>query len=259
MWRNRPDSVHSVSVPLLSRIGPAAAVTVTVTVTGAALAYGIPAPGPGTIAAIGDSWAAGLYADPAHALIQDAARDLGMTAEVDGESGSGYLAAPLGTSPYPDRAARIPAGADPGLVIVQGGSNDDSSDLDALPAAVDRTVAGIRAARPRATIVLLGPGPDPWPVTAVQRHVDAIIGAEAARLRVLFISPMTEGWFTAGDVDDVIDPVTHHPTVAGDVVLGAKLAADLPQRDRPARRPAAAWAPRLPLRSARVRRRATAG
>jgi hypothetical protein len=197
-----------------------------VALTGAAALHGAPA-GAGRIYAIGDSWAAGAYADPAHALIQDAADDLGMSAVVDGESGSGYLHAPGSTSPYPDRAARIPAGTEADLVILQGGSNDDPDDLSALPAAVTRTVVAVRGSLPHARIVMLGPGPDPWPVTGVQTEVDRILADTAARLHVRYISPLQEGWFTASDVDDIIDPVTHHPTVSGDAVLGARLAQEL--------------------------------
>lgn len=226
---------HSGEVPLLPRVAIAALAAASL--TGAA-ALAAPAPHTARIYAIGDSWAAGLYADPAHALVQDAAEDLGTTAVVDGQSGSGYLSAPGRTSPYPDRAARIPAGTDADLVLVQGGSNDDGQDLTALPGAVLRTVAAVRAAVPRATIVLLGPGPDPWPVTAVQRSVDRILGAEAARLHVRYVSPLRERWFTAADVDDIIDPVTRHPTVAGDEILGARLADDLkPLLGWPAARP----------------------
>lgn len=215
--------VHPERVPLLPRVViPAVA---SVALTGAALVH--PPTSWHSIYAIGDSWAAGLYSDAQHALIQDAADELGATATVDGESGSGYLIAPPGTRTYPERAAAVPADTDADLVIVQGGSNDDIADLKALPAAVTRTVEGIRHSLPRATIVLLGPGPDPWPVSDVQRKVGDIIAAQGARLGVRVISPLQEDWFTAGDVDDIIDPVTAHPTVQGDAVLGADLAADL--------------------------------
>lgn len=238
-------------MPLLPRV--LIPVVVSVALTGAALVH--PATSFGSIYAIGDSWAAGLYSDPAHALIQDAADDLGATVTVDGESGSGYLAAPGGTRAYPDRAARIPAGTDADLVIIQGGSNDDSADLDALPGAVARTVAAVRHALPHATVVLLGPGPDPWPVTGLQREVDRRIVAEAARLGVRAVSPLQEGWFTAGDVDEIIDPVTAHPTVEGDAVLGADLAADLrADRDR-SRHTGVAWSPFPAARSVRSRGR----
>ena len=232
----------------LSRI--AAAGVAAAALTGAGLAHATSAEADHRLYAIGDSWAAGYRADPLHALIQDAADDLDMSAVVDGESGSGYLTAPNGTRTYPQRAAAIPAGTTADLVIIQGGSNDDGADLTALPAAVDATVAGVRRALPHAAIVLLGPGPDPWPVTGVQRQVDRILAAEAHRLHVRVISPLQEGWFTAADVDDIIDPGTHHPTVEGDRILGARLAADL----RPADHRHGARAPVAVLSTAEARR-----
>ena len=240
----------------LSRI--AIAGVVAATLTGAGLAHATSAEADSRLYAIGDSWAAGAYADPLHALIQDAADDLDISAVVDGESGSGYLTAPAGTRTYPQRAASIPAGTAADLVIVQGGSNDDEADLTALPAAVDATVAHLRRALPHAAIVLLGPGPDPWPVTGVQRKVDEIIVTEAHRLHVRAISPLQEGWFTAADVDDIIDPVTHHPTAAGDEILGARLAADLrpEHRHHHSRTPVAMPSPADPRRSATRRRAA---
>ncbi|HEY8319434.1 MAG TPA: SGNH/GDSL hydrolase family protein [Amnibacterium sp.] len=195
--------------------------------TGADLARAAPAEAGGRLYAIGDSWAAGYGADPIHALLQDAADDLGMTAVVDGEGGSGYLTAPPGTRTYPQRAASVPAGTAADIVVVQGGSNDDLADLGALPAAVDATIEGVHRSLPHAAIVLLGPGPDPWPVTAVQLRVDRIIAAEAGRLHVRYVSPLREGWFTGQDIDTIIDPVTLHPSVAGDEILGARFAADL--------------------------------
>jgi len=244
--------VHAERVPLRTRV--VTPMLVAVALTGAALAH--PTSSYRSVYAIGDSWAAGLYSDPAHALIQDTADDLGATVAVDGESGSGYLVAPGRTRTYPDRAERIPSGTDADLVIVQGGSNDVRADLDALPGAVARTVAAIRRALPHATVVLLAPGPDPWPVTGLQREVDRRIVAEAARLGVRAVSPLQEGWFTAGDVDEIIDPVTAHPTVEGDAILGADLAADLrADRNRPGRT-GPAWSSLPAPRSIRSRRRA---
>lgn len=243
--------MHPEKVPLVSRFVVAGAVLVTL--TGATVTDVRPPTAPGALYAIGDSWAAGLYADPAHAFLQDAADDLGTTVAVDGESGSGYLTAPPGTSTYPDRAARLPPDRHAGLVIVQGGSNDDAADLGALPAAVARTVSAMRQARPEATVVLLGPGPDPWPVTGVQRQVDRIIAAEASRLGVRYISPLSEGWFTGANVGDIIDPATQHPTAAGDEVLGARLAADLRGLGHRSHRGGTAWLTSAAPRAARAR------
>jgi hypothetical protein len=181
----------------------------------------------GTIYFIGDSWSSGLFADPDHTLAQDAAADVGMGSDVDAESGTGYVAAPLGTQNYVERAASIPAGTTAGIVVIQGGSNDDGTDPATLLAAVTQTIAEVRHALPSAAVVLLGPGPDPWPVTAKQTAVDTVLERAASEAGVDYISPTQEGWFTSSTVGAIIDPVTAHPTVSGDQILGHLLADDL--------------------------------
>jgi lysophospholipase L1-like esterase len=217
-----------------------AAPIVAALLTVAAVASGSPGSlaregGPATMYVLGDSWSAGLHADPDHTLAQDAAEDLGMDAIVDAQSGTGYLAAPLGTETYPERATAAGAQAPVRVVVLQGGSNDDHADLRALPRAVAGTVAAARRAFPHAAVVLLGPGPDPWPITGLQRAVDRILARTAARVHAPYISPMREGWFTGATVHRIIDPDNDHPTVEGDRILGARLAADL----RPLLHPAA--------------------
>jgi hypothetical protein len=75
--------------------------------------------------------------------------------------------------------------------------------------------------------VILGPGPDPWPITGRQRAVDTALAQEAAREGVPYISPMREGWFTAANISTIIDPANAHPTVRGHELLGRLLADDL--------------------------------
>ncbi len=176
---------------------------------------------------IGDSWSAGLYADPEHTLAQDAAEDLGLQAIVNAQSGTGYVDAPFGTETYAQRAAEIPAGTSAELIVLQGGSNDDGTDPAALLAAVAQTVTAARRAIPGAAVVLLGPGPDPWPVTASQTVVDDVLRLDAIQQHVPYISPMQEGWFTGSNVAAIIDPITGHPTIGGDETLGQRLANDL--------------------------------
>ena len=127
---------------------------------------------------------------------------------------------------------RSRAGSAADLVIVQGGSNDDAADLAALPAASTPPSADLRQALPHAAIVYSDPDPT-VAMTAVRRKVDRILVTEARRMYVRAISPLQEGSFTAADVDDIIDPGTHHPTVEGDRILGARLAADLRPRGAP--------------------------
>lgn len=180
-------------------------------------------PGPGLFV-LGDSWAAGLHADPDRALGQVAARVLRSAARVDAISGTGYLNA-AGARTYVQRAAA--AHGDEQLVVVQGGSNDVGQDLDGLADAVRATVGHLAAGFPGATIVLLGPGPDPLPVTAVQRRVDGIIGGAAEALEVPYLSMLRQRWIPEQHADAVIDPATAHPTVQGQEYLGIRLAAAL--------------------------------
>jgi hypothetical protein len=208
----------------------AAAITATVAVTATygTMSSSIRQSGRGpSLYLIGDSWSAGLYADPEHTLAQDAAEDLGLQSIVNAQSGTGYVDAPFGTETYAKRAAEIPAGTGAELVVLQGGSNDDGTAPATLLTAVARSVTAARHAIPGAAVVLLGPGPDPWPVTASQTAVDDVLRLDANQQHVPYISPMQEGWFTSSNVAAIIDPITGHPTIGGDETLGRRLANDL--------------------------------
>lgn len=176
---------------------------------------------------IGDSWSAGLHADPRHTLMQVAGASLGWNVAVNANSGTGYLNAPHGRPSYVSSARALPAGTRADVVVVQGGSNDHDATAAELDGAVDQTVAALQHTLPRARVVLLGPGADPWPLTPAQLAIDAALGAEAHRLHVTYISMIDEHWLTAKNVDTIIDPQTHHPTVAGHRALGHRLATDL--------------------------------
>jgi hypothetical protein len=205
-------------------------------VTGLTAAAGIPAglartdeaPGTGGIHLIGDSWAAGLHADPANALGQVAARALGRPITVDAVSGTGYLN-DAGRRTYLQRAAG--ASGTERLVVVQGGSNDDDQDIRGLAAAVTATVRTLQRRFPDASVLLLGPGPDPAPVTAVQWAVDRTIASAAAEAGVEWVSMLHERWIPEDRLDAVIDPDNHHPTVSGQEYLGLRLAAALRLRE----------------------------
>lgn len=177
--------------------------------------------------ALGDSWAAGLHADPSRTFVRVAAAKLNWIVRVDAVSGTGYLTATSKGRPYPDRAAHVPAEVIADVVLIQGGSNDQGRSSDALAAAAGVTVARLLRRFPRATVVLLGPGPDPEPVTVAQRAVDTTLQDAAARVGVRYISMLQADWIPAGSADRVLSPVNHHPTVAGHAYLGARLASAL--------------------------------
>jgi hypothetical protein len=176
---------------------------------------------------IGDSWSSGLYADPRHTLDQDAADVLRWRADVNAVSGSGYIRGGSQWTSYGQRATGISPAIQPDLFIIQGGSNDPDANATELSTAVANTVNALRARSPNRPVVMLGPGPDPWPYTPAQTHVDSILAAEAKQLAVPYISILAEHWITAGNVDQVIDRKNHHPTVPGDRYLGTRLATDL--------------------------------
>lgn len=173
---------------------------------------------------LGDSWGAGLHADPAHALGQVAAAALGWRSRVDALSGTGYLTA-AGSATYVQRA-RVARGTER-LVIVQGGSNDGGGDLDRLSAAVGETVRALASGFPYSGILLLGPGPDPEPVTDEQWRVDTVLAAAAERLDVPYVSMLQEQWVPPRRSGAVLDPVNGHPTTRGQRYLGLRLAASL--------------------------------
>jgi lysophospholipase L1-like esterase len=199
----------------------AAAVTATGGLVGSGAAAASTA-SPDGIFLLGDSWAAGLHADPERALGQVAAEALGRPITVDAVSGTGYLNE-AGDRTYLERARA--AGGPQRLVIVQGGSNDDAEDLHELGPAVAATLAALRRSFPAARLLVLGPGPDPEPVTAVQRAVDAVIRDTARSVGVAAVSMLEEGWIPPGRADAVIDPRTAHPSPAGHRYLGLRLAA----------------------------------
>ncbi len=176
---------------------------------------------------IGDSWAAGAYADPGATYLQVAAAALGWSVHVDAADGTGYQTASSYGATYAKRAASIPASARADVVLIQGGSNDIGRPAAKFPAAVEATVALVERRFPHAHVVLLGAGPDPWPVDANQRRIDADLRAAAKAEHVSFVSILSEAWVTSANRDDVISPVHGHPTVVGHAYLGGRLAADL--------------------------------
>lgn len=209
---------------LLALAGLAAGATTVAAADTRAADGRVPVAGTRGMYLIGDSWAAGLHADPANALGQVAARAIGWPITVDAVSGTGYLN-DAGAATYPQRAVG-PAGTER-LVVVQGGSNDDDQDLSALPAAVTATVQALRHRFADARILLLGPGPDPAPVTDRQRLVDDAIGAVAATTGVAYISMLDERWIPERRLAAIIDPTNQHPTLSGQQYLGLRLAATL--------------------------------
>ncbi|MGT2426461.1 SGNH/GDSL hydrolase family protein [Amnibacterium kyonggiense] len=182
---------------------------------------------PRVLFVLGDSWAAGLYADPAHALGQVASARLGWRASVDAVSGTGYVNGAAAGISYPDRLGARTADPSLGIAVLQGGSNDQGAPAATIAAAATETLSLLRDRLPAARPVMLGPGPDPLPVTRQQTAVDRVLQEVAARADVPYVSMLQRRWITGRRADAVIDPDDHHPTVAGQEYLGLRLASAL--------------------------------
>lgn len=172
----------------------------------------------------GDSWTGGYSADPGKGYAQVAAAGLGWTATVDASSGVGYVYAyNAWQGKFPDVAAALPA-TSTDVVILQGSINDVPGDLTKLPAAIDNTVSSLRWHTSQAPLVILGPAPASMPLDPKLTQIDGILRTEATKLGAPYISPISEGWINDGNVADIIDPNTVHPSTTGHAYLGARLA-----------------------------------
>lgn len=180
-----------------------------------------------TLFVLGDSWAAGLHADPSRALGQVAAARLGWAASVDAVSGTGYVQGADSDASYPDRLRARDRDARPTIAVLQGGSNDRDAVEDGIASAAVETLALLRDRLPAARPVMLGPGPDPFPVDRDQLAVDRVLQRVAAQEHVPYVSMLERQWVPLRRAWTVIDPENHHPTVAGQEYLGRRLASAL--------------------------------
>lgn len=212
------------------RILPAfvVAITATTVLVGAASSPHQPMAAAGGIYVLGDSWSSGHGVALAQTWEEDLGRSLGVPVTVNAISGTGYLnTAGQSSGTYPDRAAAIPPNTRAGLVIIQGGSNDVTQNLDDLAGAIHATITAVQKAMPTTPIVLLGPGIDIEPVPATYLRVDQTLQDIGAGNGVPEVSQLDEQWITAATFSSVIDPATDHPSVTGQAYLTARLEADL--------------------------------
>jgi lysophospholipase L1-like esterase len=195
--------------------------------TGGAALLGAHSRLPHAMVVFGDSWAAGLHADPAHALGQVAAARLGWSVTVDAASGTGYVKGFDDELSYVDRVGDLPRRGGIDVVLLQGGSNDKDEPPDLFDQAVRQTLHLVEHRLPGAQRLILGPGPDPMPVTDDQLAIDRRLMLVAAAEGAQYVSMLKEGWITPSRHARAIDPQNHHPTVAGQQYLGRRLAASL--------------------------------
>lgn len=157
-----------------------------------------------------------------------AGRELGYRPEVRGAGGTGFVQAnpEYNLPPY---LGQIDDGEldvkNPRLVVIQGGSNDVGEPADQVRANARKVLQIARGKYPNALLILVGPMDtyggygDSIPIRNALRSV-------AKKLHVPFIDAMK---WTAGR-DDLLCSDYVHPTYAGHVYLGHKLAKALAKR-----------------------------
>lgn len=179
----------------------------------------------------GDSWTSGFFADQPteNGYAYLTAKTMQWDATVQGGPGTGYTnVGPDGNGTYKDRVAKLPKDLKPELIVLQGSVNDLGADPGELRVAVADVVISLRSKFPDASVVLLGPAATEVPVSAGLRSIDGALRGVAKAQNLNYISPLSEEWFNASNMDAVIDAAkAKHPTTAGHALMAAKLASDL--------------------------------
>lgn len=187
---------------------------------------GLPAAAAGTpqgtrpvrILVVGDSYTAGGReggagaASWAHLVARQlTAEGRRVTLEVAAAGGSGYVRTGPRHTTFVKLAQRTRSERD--LVVFLGSRNDIAAAPE-VQAAAEAAFATVRAASPRAALLVVGP---PWvdadPPDYIRADRDAVEAAARAA-GATFVDPLAEGWFT-GWAGRFIGAGSIHPTDAG--------------------------------------------
>lgn len=198
-------------------------------------------PGEGAqVVFFGDSWTEGYAAAPStdgYAYVLG--RTMGWDPEVLGRGSTGYVNPGVPNETFVQRSAGLEKDDEVQLVFLQGSINDVYIDRDEYPrdrfpdvgveklgAAVDATLANLRAAYPNAKIIAWGPPTVVLPVPSELTSVDSVLSSTFDAAGVPYISGL--GFITQANYDDVIDTsATNHPSTAGHAYLAERLAQTL--------------------------------
>jgi hypothetical protein len=175
---------------------------------------------------VGDGWTAGTGVGPQQSFACLTAAALGWICNNGGQEGTGYLAAgPEGARglPYANRVASYRTLYAADYVVVSGGAADAGAPAGRRTAAVRHTFDAVRTAYPDARVIVVGPlvaGDHPG---RDLRRLDAVLRAEAARRRWLFVETLTPPWIPSRLVPGLMTKDAEQPTAAGHGHLAGQL------------------------------------
>jgi len=170
------------------------------------------------VAFLGDSFSAGVGANPGEGYVDLIAAATRWTPDVFAQGGTGYTnpgQAEQSEAIYADRVPDVVA-ATPGLVIVQGSTNDH--DAEEAEEAAAETLGALRQALPDARIIVLGP--TDTPVGATTPDVRDAIARAAATYDLPFVDAWD--WLAPDDARLWIEDGAH-PSPTGHEVLADRL------------------------------------
>lgn len=178
---------------------------------------------------LGDSYTQGFAASPetkGYAYL--VGQDLGWRTEIDGVGGTGFTyGGPDGEQlDYGTRIkSYIAAGGTAPDVIVLEGSQNDYRSVGTITATIVTDVGLLKKAYPKAVIVLFGPAA-PQPLQAQLSTIDAADAAAATQLKIPYISPFQQNWFTTANTKLYGYSDGAHLNTAGHRYLADKFLAD---------------------------------
>jgi hypothetical protein len=235
----------------------AARSTGTATPAAAEVSPALPGTRPPSGLFVGDGWTAGTSVGAQQSFACLTAATLGWICNNGGQDGTGYLATGAAGArgvPYANRVASYRTLYAADYVVVSGGAADAGEPAQRRTAAVRRTFDAVRAAYPRARVIVTGPlvaGDDP---ARDLRRFDAVLRAEAARRQWLFVETLDPPWIPSRLVPGLMTKDGGEPTAAGHGHLAGLLvtaiqAAGIHPGELPGKQPAARTAVRVPVPS----------
>lgn len=135
----------------------------------------------------------------------------------------GYVSRGVTGTTFGQEAQRLiePDPDDEDIVMIFGGSNDVTAQLESVSASVHKTLSDVRTWAPKAKLIVVGPvWPVPDPVPQILQIRD-IVRAEAEKTNATFVDPIADGWFMADS--RLIGKDGAQPTAAGHLYMSERL------------------------------------